>query len=51
MVDLSTRYLGFHLRNPLIASSSPLTEDLETLRRLEEAGIAAEHLLPAHIPR
>jgi dihydroorotate dehydrogenase (fumarate) len=41
MVDLSTRYLGFHLRNPLIASSSPLTEDLETLRRLEEAGIAA----------
>lgn len=41
MVDLSTRYLGMHLKNPLIASSSPLTEDLDTLRRLEEAGIAA----------
>jgi len=41
MVDLSTRYLGFRLKNPLIASSSPLTEDLDSLRRLEEAGIAA----------
>ncbi|MCS7250985.1 MAG: dihydroorotate dehydrogenase-like protein [Thermoflexus sp.] len=41
MIDLSTTYMGFRLKNPLIASSSPMTEDLEVLRRLEEAGIAA----------
>jgi dihydroorotate dehydrogenase (fumarate) len=40
-VDLSTRYLGLELKNPLVASASPLTGDLNTLRRLEEAGAAA----------
>lgn len=40
-VDLSTRYLGLHLKNPLVAAASPLTGSVETLRRLEECGAAA----------
>jgi dihydroorotate dehydrogenase (fumarate) len=40
-VDLRTTYLGLELRNPLVASSSPLTGHLEILRRMEEAGAAA----------
>lgn len=40
-VDLSTRYLGLDLRNPLIASASPLTATVDSLRRLEDAGAAA----------
>jgi dihydroorotate dehydrogenase (fumarate) len=39
--DLSTDYLGLSLRSPLVASSSPLTGDLEGLRRLEDAGAGA----------
>ena len=41
MIDLSTTYLGLKLRNPLVPSASPLSRDLETPRRLEEAGAAA----------
>jgi len=40
-VDLSTNYLGLELKNPLVASASPVTSKLESLRRLEEAGAAA----------
>jgi dihydroorotate dehydrogenase (fumarate) len=40
-VDLTTRYLGMELKNPLVVSSCSLTGDLNTLRRLEEAGAAA----------
>jgi dihydroorotate dehydrogenase (fumarate) len=40
-VDLSTRYLGLELSSPLVPSASPLGADLDTLRRLEEAGAAA----------
>jgi dihydroorotate dehydrogenase (fumarate) len=40
-MDLSTTYLGLHLRNPLIASASPLTRDIDNIRRLEDAGAAA----------
>lgn len=40
-VDLSTRYLGLELANPIVPSASPLGRDLETLRQLEEAGAAA----------
>ena len=39
--DLSTRYLGLDLANPVVASPSPLTGDLDTLRQLEAAGAAA----------
>jgi len=40
-MDLSTRYLGFDLPHPLIPGASPLTENLDTIRRLEDAGAAA----------
>ena len=41
MAELRTRYLGLALRSPLVASSSPLTGNLDSLRRLEDAGVAA----------
>ena len=44
-IDLSTTYLGLRLSNPLIASSSPLTGNLDSLRRLEDAGAAAVVLM------
>lgn len=40
-MDLSTRYMGLNLKNPLVASASPLTADLSGIRRLEDAGVAA----------
>ncbi|MGD0104479.1 MAG: dihydroorotate dehydrogenase-like protein [Rhodopila sp.] len=40
-MDLATNYLGLRLKHPLIASSSPLTGELDNLRRLEDAGAAA----------
>jgi dihydroorotate dehydrogenase (fumarate) len=40
-IDLSTTYLGLTLKNPLVASASPLTEDLGNVRRMEDAGAAA----------
>jgi dihydroorotate dehydrogenase (fumarate) len=39
--DLSTSYLGLPLRSPLVASSCPLTGEVQALRKLEEAGIGA----------
>jgi dihydroorotate dehydrogenase (fumarate) len=39
--QLSTRYLGLSLSSPIIASASPLTGRLDTLRQLEDAGAAA----------
>jgi dihydroorotate dehydrogenase (fumarate) len=42
MVDLTTTYLGLKLKNPLVASAAqPISEKVETVKRLEEAGIAA----------
>jgi len=41
MIDLSTTYLGLKLRTPLVASASPLSRDLEGIRRMEEAGASA----------
>lgn len=41
MVDLKTTYLGLALKNPIVASSSPLSEKVETVQTLEEAGVAA----------
>lgn len=37
-MDLRTSYLGFDLPHPLIVGASPLTDDLDTVRRLEDAG-------------
>ena len=41
MMDLSTKYLGMTLPNPLVAGASPLSDDLDGVRRLEDAGAAA----------
>ncbi len=41
MTDLSTTYLGLKLKNPLVASASPLSKKLESARKLEEAGVSA----------
>lgn len=40
-MNLSTNYLGLVLKNPLIASSSPLTLDVGNIRKLEDCGAAA----------
>lgn len=39
--DITTRYLGMTLKNPLVASAGPLTDSIDTLRQLEDAGAAA----------
>lgn len=41
MVDLSTKYLGIQLKNPLVASASPLCENIENIKQMEKCGIAA----------
>jgi len=41
MLNLTTTYLGLSLKNPLVASASPLSRKLDTVRRLEDAGAAA----------
>lgn len=41
MIDLSTEYLGLQLKNPVVASASPLSKKLDSVRRMEDAGIAA----------
>jgi dihydroorotate dehydrogenase (fumarate) len=40
-MDLSTTYLGFKLANPLMAGASPMADDLDMVRRLEDAGSSA----------
>lgn len=41
MVELKTNYLGLTLKNPVVASSSPLSEKVESVQALEEAGVSA----------
>lgn len=41
MTDLSTTYLGLKLRNPIVASASPLSKKLDRAKNLDEAGIGA----------
>lgn len=41
MIDLTTNYLGLHLKNPLVPSSSPLTGNFDDVKRLEDAGASA----------
>ena len=40
-VDLRTSYLGLALAHPVVASASPLTGSIDSLKRLQDAGIAA----------
>jgi dihydroorotate dehydrogenase (fumarate) len=39
-MDLRTTYLGLELKNPLVASPSPLSRELANIRRMEDAGVA-----------
>jgi dihydroorotate dehydrogenase (fumarate) len=41
MIDLSTTYLGLTLKNPLAHSASPLSEHLDKMKALEDAGASA----------
>lgn len=41
MIDLTTKYLGLELKNPLVASSSPLSKRVDTVKKMEDAGISA----------
>jgi dihydroorotate dehydrogenase (fumarate) len=41
MVDLTTTYLGMKLKNPVVASASPLSQKADTAQELEKAGISA----------
>jgi dihydroorotate dehydrogenase (fumarate) len=40
-MDLSTGYMGLRLRNPLVASASPLSQTVDAVRRLADAGVGA----------
>jgi dihydroorotate dehydrogenase (fumarate) len=40
-MDLSTTYLGLNLRTPLVPSASPLSEGIDKIRQMEQAGAAA----------
>ncbi len=40
-MDLSTKYLGLALRTPLVVGASPLSEDIDNVKKMEDAGAAA----------
>ncbi|MFP4368486.1 MAG: dihydroorotate dehydrogenase-like protein [Bacteroidota bacterium] len=40
-MDLTTKYLGMTLKSPLMVGSSPLSEDIGNIRKMEDAGAAA----------
>jgi dihydroorotate dehydrogenase (fumarate) len=40
-MNLTTNYLGMNLKNPIVASSSPLSHTVDSIRRLEDNGAAA----------
>jgi dihydroorotate dehydrogenase (fumarate) len=41
MADLSTTYLGLSLKNPVVASASPISKKLDGIKKLEDAGASA----------
>ena len=41
MTDLTTTYLGLTLKNPIVASASPLSKKLDSAKKLDEAGVGA----------
>src|SRR5215212_2690183 len=40
-MDLSTQYMKLQLKNPVVASASPLSHTVEGIRQLEDAGASA----------
>ncbi len=41
MIDLTTNYLGMKLKHPVVPSASPLSDSLDKIKRLEDAGASA----------
>jgi dihydroorotate dehydrogenase (fumarate) len=41
MIDFSTQYLGLKLNGPIVVSSTPLSESLDNVRRMEDVGASA----------
>jgi dihydroorotate dehydrogenase (fumarate) len=41
MTDLTTTYLGLTLKNPIVASASPLSKKIDSAKKLDEAGVGA----------
>jgi len=41
MANLMTNYMGLKLKNPIIAASSPLTANIDSIKKLEDAGVGA----------
>jgi dihydroorotate dehydrogenase (fumarate) len=41
MIDFSTQYLGLKLSGPIVVSSTPLSETIDGIRRMEDAGASA----------
>ncbi len=41
MIDFSTKYLGMKLNSPVVVSSTPLSENIDNVRRMEDCGAAA----------
>jgi len=41
VIDFSTKYLGLKLKGPIVVSSTPLSESLDNVRRMEDAGASA----------
>src|SRR4051794_9307237 len=41
MIDFTTNYLGLKLNGPIVVSSTPISESLENVQRMEEAGASA----------
>ncbi|PLX28319.1 MAG: dihydroorotate dehydrogenase [Ignavibacteria bacterium] len=40
-MDLTTTYMGLQLKNPIVPSASPLSRDLDNIKRMEDAGASA----------
>jgi len=41
VIDFSTKYLGLKLKGPIVVSSTPLSESIDNVRRMEDAGASA----------
>jgi len=41
MAKLNTRYLGLEIKNPLIASASALSKNLDNIKKMEDSGLGA----------
>ena len=45
-MDLSTTYLGLKLRTPLVPAASPLSEEIDTIKQMEDAETISAKIAP-----